>query len=111
MTKPVKYRSVLYHWVAWMITIEVVHVIASVHAAYEPGVAFRWQFEQFKIMYEIPWQNYIGIAIAAFVFANMTHYWYRTRRPRLDDSVCQHCGYQLEGLPSDARCPECGKEV
>ena len=29
----------------------------------------------------------------------------------LEDLLCNHCGYNLRGLLSEGRCPECGTEV
>ena len=82
MTKPVKHKSLFYHWIAWIITLEVVHVLASEHATYKRGAPFfQYLIEQFKIMQETAWQSYMGIVVAAFVFAYMTDYWYRTRMP------------------------------
>ena len=109
MAKPPKHKSILYHWVAWVVAIEIVHVFFAVQAAYERGVPLSYLIEQFKIMYEIPLLNYIVIVIAALMFAMISHYLNRTRRPLVSDSTCQHCGYSLDGLPHDTLCPECGE--
>lgn len=31
--------------------------------------------------------------------------------PQATDILCEHCGYGLNGLPTDGRCPECGEPI
>lgn len=31
--------------------------------------------------------------------------------PAETDLLCEHCGYTLNGLPDDSRCPECGEPI
>src|SRR5688500_11960173 len=31
--------------------------------------------------------------------------------PHDTDVLCEHCGYVLNGLPDDGRCPECGQSI
>jgi hypothetical protein len=31
--------------------------------------------------------------------------------PELNDVLCEACGYVLNGLPQESRCPECGKPI
>ncbi|MEE2907059.1 MAG: hypothetical protein VX527_04420 [Planctomycetota bacterium] len=34
----------------------------------------------------------------------------KTRTKSADLVLCPHCGYRLQGIPSDGNCPECGKD-
>lgn len=101
------------HWVGWLVAIEAVHFIASVHAAYQPGVGYGILYRNFLDMHQLSTITWVGIVAVSGVLSLGTFYYYEVvaRKRHLSSKACSFCGYDLTGLSASEVCPECGRSV